>query len=220
MHEITPDSVTSLKLEWRDYCKYMADHQLDERFPYESMEAYILVQVVDPRLWDTANFGKNVNALSAVKELLHMFELPLYSIVADPAEVETSFQAFKCSCRTPKLVETFLRPDPKTQKVDESKIYDLYWLVVQEMPESKCWAVFCLFLLVLTTGNAISERGFSAMSNVHTKSRSQLSVSQCRTNMIISFNGQSYAEFAARLNAESLEKGQTWWGFVNNLNDL
>ena len=88
------------------------------------------------------------------------------------------------------------------------------------MPESKCWAVFCLFLLVLTTGNAISERGFSVMSNVHTKSRSQLSVSQCRANMMISFNGQSYAEFAARLNAEGLDKGQNWWGFVNNLNDL
>ena len=57
------------------------------------------------------------------------------------------------------------------------------------MPESKYWAVFCLFMLVLTTGNAISERGFSAMSNVHTKSRSQLSVKQCRANMIISFNG-------------------------------
>ena len=29
----------------------------------------------------------------------------------------------------------------------------------------------------------------------------------------------SYAKFAARLNAESLDKGQNW-GFVNNLNDL
>jgi len=38
--------------------------------------------------------------------------------------------------------------------------------------------------------------------------------------MIISFNGLSYAEFAARLNAESLDKGQNWWGFVSNLNAL
>ena len=72
-----------------------------------------------------------------------------------------------------------------------------------------------LFMLVLTTGNAISERGFSAMSSVHTKSRSQLSVKQCRANMIISFNGASYQDFSNRLNAESLEKGKTWWGFVD-----
>ena len=32
--------------------------------------------------------------------------------------------------------------DPKTERVDESKIYGLYWVVVQEMPESKDWAFF------------------------------------------------------------------------------
>jgi hypothetical protein len=95
--------------------------------------------------------------------------------------------------------------------VGESKIYDLYWVVVQEMPEPNDWAVFCrLFMLVLTTGNAISERGFSAMSNAHTKSRSQLSVAQCRANMVISFNGQNYQDFANRLNRESLKKGKDW----------
>jgi hypothetical protein len=59
--------------------------------------------------------------------------------------------------------------------INTNNIYLL--TVLLTMPESKCWAVCCLFLLVLTTGNAIVERGFSAMSNVHTKSRRQLSVS-------------------------------------------
>ena len=217
-NEIRSGNVRHLKLEWRDCCEYMAD-QLDERFPFESMEVYQLVQVVDPRLWETGNFGAEMTAATALSELLRMFEIPLYGIV-DLPKVLASFQAFKCSNRTPKLIEEYLRMDPKTERVDESKIYDLYWVVVQEMPESKDWAVFCLFMLVLTTGNAISERGFSAMSNVHTKSRSQLSVKQCRANMIISFNGASYQDFANRLNAESLEKGKTWWGFVDNLNAL
>ena len=193
--------------------------QLDERFPYESVEVYQLVQVVDPRLWEAGNFGGDVTAGSALAGLLSMFEIPLHGVV-DPPKVMASFQACKCSSRTPKLVEKYLRMDPKTKRVDESKIYDLYWVVVPEMPESKDWAVFCLFMLVLTTGNAISERGFSAMSNVHTKSRSQLSVAQCRANMVISFNGQNYQDFANRLNRESLEKGKDWWGFVNNLNNL
>jgi hypothetical protein len=217
-NEIRPREKRFLKLEWRDCCEFMAE-QLDERFPYESMEVYQLVQVVDPRLWETGNFGGDVTAGSALAELLSMFEIPLHGVV-DPSKVVASFQAFKCSSRTPKLVEKYLRMDPKTKRVDESKIYDLYWVVVQEMPESKDWAVFCLFMLVLTTGNAISERGFSAMSNVHTKSRSQLSVAQCRANMVISFNGQNYQDFANRLNRESLEKGKDWWGFVNNLNNL
>ena len=69
-----------------------------------------------------------------------------------------------------------------------------------------------------STGNAISERGFSVMSNVHTKKiKSRLFVKQCGANMIISFNGVSYQDFPNRPNAESLEKGETWWGFVDNL---
>jgi hypothetical protein len=38
----------------------------------------------------------------------------------------------------------------------------------------KPWALFALFVLVFPTGNAISERGFSAMGAGHSKQRSEL----------------------------------------------
>ncbi len=46
------------------------------------------------------------------------------------------------------------------------------------MPALKPYALFALFLLVFPTGNAISERGFSAMGAIYTKPRSEMSHAQ------------------------------------------
>ena len=66
--------------------------QLGERFPYESMGVCQLVQVVDPRLWETGKFFGGVTAGSALAELLSMFEIPLHGVV-DPPKAVASFQA-------------------------------------------------------------------------------------------------------------------------------
>jgi hypothetical protein len=49
---------------------------------------------------------------------------------------------------------------------------------MQLLPDIKPWAMFALFVLVFPTGNAISERGFSAMGTTHTIQRSELSREQ------------------------------------------
>ena len=66
-----------------------------------------------------------------------------------------------------------------------------------------CSALFALFVLVFPTGNAISERGFSAMGSAHCKQRSELSHDQVFAHLIIGFNGPTVAEFAAQLDIES-----------------
>jgi hypothetical protein len=53
------------------------------------------------------------------------------------------------------------------------------------MPQLKPWAMFALFVLVFPTGNAIAERGFSAMGAVHSKQRSDMNHAQVLANLII-----------------------------------
>jgi hypothetical protein len=57
------------------------------------------------------------------------------------------------------------------------------------MPDVEPWAFTCLFLLIFPTGNAIVERGFSAMGATHTKTRSGISHEQVWANMMVQFNG-------------------------------
>jgi hypothetical protein len=84
---------------------------------------------------------------------------------------------------------------------DYGLIYPYYRSLMQmPMPELKPWALFALFVLVFPTGNAISERGFSAMGTVHSKQRSELSV---LAHLMIVFNGPPTLEFAALLEYES-----------------
>ena len=68
---------------------------------------------------------------------------------------------------------------------------------MQLLPDIKPWAMFALFVLVFPTGNAISERGFSAMGATHTKQRSELSRDQVFANLIIGINGTSVTDFSA-----------------------
>ena len=66
--------------------------------------------------------------------------------------------------------------------------------------------MFALFVLVFPTGNAIAERGFSAMGATHTKQRSELCREQVFANLIIGFNGPSVTEFSAQLDIESRQR--------------
>ena len=85
---------------------------------------------------------------------------------------------------------------------DHSLIYS-YYRALMHIPDLKPWALFALFVLVFPTGNAISERGFSAMGATHSKQRHEMGHEQVFANLIIGFNGPSVPEFAAQLDIES-----------------
>jgi hypothetical protein len=75
------------------------------------------------------------------------------------------------------------------RSVDYSLVYPYYRKLTQVMPDIKPWAMFALFVLVFPTGNAISERGFSAMAGIHTKQRSEMRREQVFAHLMIGFNG-------------------------------
>ncbi len=78
----------------------------------------------------------------------------------------------------------------------EDIIYDFYYDVLQLGGDTREWAKFAVFCLILATGNAISERGFSAMANVHTKLRSELGLDHVFGGMLAAFNGPSLSTLA------------------------
>jgi hypothetical protein len=82
-----------------------------------------------------------------------------------------------------------------TQKKDSAHtvLYSYYRQLIQ-MPDLKPWALFALCVLVFPIGNAISERGFSAMVSTHTKQRSELSHAQVFAHLMIGFNGLPVAD--------------------------
>ena len=84
------------------------------------------------------------------------------------------------------------------------------------MPEISPWAFVCLFLLIFPTGNAVAERGFSAMGAVHSKRRSEMSHEQVWAHMMVQFNGPPLGTYAQTLDAES--RMLNWWGHVNHTN--
>jgi hypothetical protein len=82
----------------------------------------------------------------------------------------------------------------------------------------KPWAFFALFILVSPSGNAISERGFSAMGASHSKQRSEMSHAQVFAHMIIGFNRPSTIEFAAKIRAASKLPNWPLYIHPNNFN--
>jgi hypothetical protein len=99
----------------------------------------------------------------------------------------------------------------KKKPFDYTVIYTYYRELLQ-MPDTKPWAFFTLFILVFPTGNAISERGFSAMGASNSKQRSEMSHDQVFAHMIIGFNGPSTTEFATKITAASKIAGGTRHG--------
>ena len=104
---------------------------------------------------------------------------------------------------------------------DENAIYTFYYELMKFGWDCYCydWCKFALFCLIIATGNAISERGFSAMSAVHSKNRSELGLDQVFASMLVAFNGKSYKNFYEEMNRDSTELGKKWWGYVDRKGD-
>ena len=98
---------------------------------------------------------------------------------------------------------------------DNKVVYDYYRALLQ-LPEVAAWAFACLFLLIFPTGNAVAERGFSAMGAVHSKQRSEMSHEQVWAHMMIQFNGPQLSEYAKKIDMES--RVPNWWGHVGTSN--
>ena len=140
--------------------------------------------------------------VAVVKKLLHIFELPLRSVGKFASEeIINSFNAFRASQRA-RDVYTALYKNVSGTNIEHGIIYEYYFALQQEIGLG-AWSFFALFLLVLPTGNAISERGFSAMGAAHSKERSELSSSQTLAHMVMNFNGPTVAKFAAEIDRDS-----------------
>ena len=177
------------------------------------------LEVVDPSfvhgVMPRTHIGR-LELADAVAQLTHLFEIPLYVAQRWSIEdIKNSFTAFKASEVSADLWKTYVSKQSNTKPFDHGIIYS-YYKELTDVHTLEAWAFFCLFLLVFPTGNAISERGFSAMGAAHTKERSELSHKQVMAHVVIGFNGPSVREFAESIDRESKEKvGPEWWGFVH-----
>jgi hypothetical protein len=79
-------------------------------------------------------------------------------------------------------------------------------------------ALFALFVLVFPTGNAIAERGFSAMGAAHSKQRSEMGHAQVFAHMVIGFNGPPVKEFERLIEIESRQPNWPLYIHPNNFN--
>ncbi len=169
--------------------------------------------------WPRTHIGR-LELADTVAQLTNLFEIPLcvaqrWSI----EDIKNSFTAFIASEVSVDLWKTYVsKQESKKKPFDHGIIYS-YYKELTDVHTLEAWAFFCLFLLVFPTGNAISERGFSAMGAAHAKERSELSHKQVMAHVVIGFNGPSVREFAELIDRESKEKvGPEWWGFVHPSN--
>ena len=210
---LTTAEILDLKRKWAKCLSFICG-ALNDRFPEDTMEVYGLIRVIDPVIsHSTLIYDTIAGVLKAdmVKSLLHIFEVPLYAVSIDPREVSNSFSAFLSSVIAKETYTALY--DRKNGNVDQDTIYTFYGQLLAHK-NLRNWALFALFMLTFPTGNAISERGFSAMNSTATKGRSSLSIEEIFNTMIISFNGPSYAEFKKILDNESKLEGRKWWGFT------
>lgn len=208
------DEVLFLKQSWHKLFAHCVQ-QIDCRFPPETMYIFKLMQVLDPcvvhgplrrELIGTETLGV------VVEQLLHIFEIPLHTsglACLGVEDIKNSFVVFKvsglCADVWKEMTQDYIREQNKNgqRPVDYSVVYPYYRKLMQVMPDIKPWAMFALFVLVFPTGNAISERGFSAMAGTHTKQRSEMHREQVFAHLMIGFNGPPVPEFAAQLDVES-----------------
>jgi hypothetical protein len=178
------NEVLFLKKAWHKLYAHCLQ-QIDSRFPPENLYVFKLMQVLDPNVVHGVLRRKLIGTeslASVVDQLLHIFEIPLYTSGLRIEEIKNSFVAFKASgvCGDfwrQKIQQTNGGDQRRRgqQTFDYSVVYPYYRELMQLLPDIKPWAMFALFVLVFPTGNAISERGFSAMGATHTKQRSELS---------------------------------------------
>jgi hypothetical protein len=153
----------------------------------------------------------------AVKELLHIFEIPLHIARKGYTEdIKNSFTAFRACEESASLWQRDVSKQPKKGKPFDHTIIYTYYKELLDVQILQPWAFFSLFLLVFPTGNAMSERGFSAMGATHSKQRSELSHEKVLASMVIGFNGPPVFDFSSSIDRESREKfGPEWWGYVH-----
>ena len=198
--------VLELKQGWHKLYSHCLE-QIDGRFPPENMKYFKLMQILDPALVHGPLKRDKIGTddLTVVLQtLLHIFEIPLHgSGLALPEEITNSFTVFRTSDVCADLWKETTKGYAGREKPFEHGLIYPYYRMLMHMPALKPYALFALFLLVFPTGNAISERGFSAMGAIHTKQRSEMSHAQVLAHLILGFNGPSVPEFAALLNVES-----------------
>ena len=206
-----PEQVLQLKQTfYRLYVHCL--EQIDSRFPPANMECFRLMQVIDPSIVHgplrRQQIGADDLAVVVVK-VLHIFEVPLHvSGFASKEEIQNCFTIFRtseiCSDLWREMTNEYREGTVRDKySIDTSLIYTYYRRILFQIPNLKAWAMCSLFLLVCPTGNAISERGFSAMGAAHSKQRSELGHAQVFAHLMIGFNGPTVTEFAELLDFES-----------------
>ena len=177
--------------------------EIDARFPPENMHCFKLMQVLDPTIVHGPLARNKIGGddlTVVVAKLVRMFEVPLHaSGCASPAAVQNSFILFRAS----EVCSDLWKEIRGVKSFDHCDIYAYYRQILENIPDMKPWAIFAIFLLVFPTGNAISERGFSAMGASHTKQRSELAHAQVFAHLIIGFNGPPINEFTKLIDIES-----------------
>ncbi len=135
----------------------------------------------------------NADLASAAFDLLSIFEIPVYQSLSGKysvEEIKNLFTAFRSSEACADIWKTTVARYARLT-FDHTVVYT-YYRSLMGMLDIDPWAFTCLFLLIFPTGNAIAERGFSAMGATHTKTRSDLSHEQVWAHMMVQFNGHRY----------------------------
>ena len=214
---LRPNEILALKKDWHKFYKHCIE-QIDARFPVSSMEMFQLLQVINPAKICGPSVTRitriaGEDLLDVVQKLLIIFELPLRAAAAyTPEEILNSFTAFRVMDRSVELWAAYARQEPN--KFFNHAVVYTYYKECMDIPGLGPWSFFALFLLVLPTGNAISERGFSAQNATHSKQRSELSHDQTLATMMIGFNGPELPEFVNDMQRDSKSLGRDWWGFI------
>ena len=167
------------------------------------MHCFKLMQVLDPNVVHgplRRNKIGDDDLTVVVVNLVRIFEVPLYaSGCASPETVKNSFILFRAS----EVCSDLWKELRGETTFDNCHIFTYYRQILQQMPDMKPWAIFALFVLVFPTGNAISERWFSALGAAHSKQRSEMGHAQVFAHLMIGFNGPTIDEFATLMDIES-----------------
>jgi hypothetical protein len=193
-------------------------NEIDRRFPPENMVVFKLFQVLDPSVVHGPTRRQLIGTEDlavAVTELLSVFEIPLHLSLSSKYTIEDMKNAFTAFRSSEACAGIWQAHVGRSVPFDNKVVYDYYRALLQ-LPEVAAWAFACLFLLIFPTGNAVAERGFSAMGAVHSKQRSEMSHEQVWAHMMIQFNGPQLSEYAKKIDMES--RVPNWWGHVGTSN--
>jgi hypothetical protein len=223
---LTAREILDLKKSWHKLFAHCV-HQIDARFPPANMHYFKLMEVLDPNVVHGPHLRRHLigtpDDISVVAgKLVHLFEVPLHGSGLDsPENIKNSFTLFKvsdiCANVWKETITNYVGAGMRCKPFDHSLIYS-YYRALMHIPDIKPWALFALFVLVFPTGNAISERGFSAMGATHSKQRHEMGHEQVFANLIIGFNGPSVPEFATQLDIESRQPNWPLYIQPTNLN--